>query len=124
MLRFAATCAAAFVLLLPAMPAQADMTLSQFRNYSSMPGGSSLVRSFLGGVRDGIMMHQTMLGEQQTLAPTICPDDEALEAGTLFEETLFNEIANPSSGEPWPEDIRMSRLAVHALQEAFPCESY
>ncbi len=124
MLRFAATCATALALLIPAVPAQADMTLNQFRNYSTMPGGTPLVRSYLGGLRDGIVEYQDALAEHQDVAPTFCPDGDELAQGTRFEEVLLGEIADPSSGEAWAGGIQMSRIAVHALQQAFPCESY
>lgn len=122
--RFAVACAATLAFLLPAIPAQADMTLGQFRNYVSMPGGDSLVRSYLGGLRDGLMMYQAVLKEQQGVAATFCPDGNELKQGTRFEDILFAEISEPSTGEPWPGDIQMARLATLALQAEFPCESY
>lgn len=105
-------------------PAQADMTLDQFRNYMAMPGGDSLLRSYLAGLRDGIVELQDVLEEDHDVDPTFCPAGDELHHGTRFEEVLFAEIAEPTSGEPWPEDIQMSRLVTEVLQVKFPCRTY
>lgn len=123
MLRFAAAMALTLPFLLAA-PAQADMTLKQFRNYSAMPGGGSLVRSYLAGLRDGIVMLQDVLETQGEAEPTFCPRGDELKQGTRFEDILMGAIRNPPREEPWPADIQMSRLATLALQAEFPCRTY
>lgn len=117
------TIAAALWALLAAPPARADMTLEQFRNYSAMPGGSTLVRSYLSGLRDGMIGLQANLAEQN-IEPTFCPDGNELRTGTTFEETVYRELDDPSSGEPWAADTQMSTVVAVALQQAYPCRTY
>ncbi len=107
-----------------ALPAQAKMTLEQYRNYSAMPGGGTLVRSYLSGLRDGIVMLQQLLEERHDVRPTFCPGETDLLKGTRFEDMLQRELANPTRGEPWPEDMQMGRLVTLALQDAYPCRTY
>lgn len=124
MLRVAAASIAIAIALALAPPASADMTLKQFRNYSAMPGGGSLVRSYLAGLRDGIVMLQDVLESQGEAEPTFCPRGDELKQGTRFEDVLLKTIRNPPDDEPWPADIQMSRLATLALQAEFPCRTY
>ena len=115
--------ALALATTLAATPARADMTLEQFRNYSAMPGGSTLVRSYLSGLRDGMIGLQANL-ERNKVPPTFCPDGDEIRTGTTFEETVFAEINDPSSGEPWAADTQLSTVVAVALQEAYPCRTY
>lgn len=115
--------AALAVATLAAPPAHADMTLEQFRNYSGMPGGGPLVRSYLSGLRDGMLGLQAKL-EDSDIPPSFCPDGDELRTGTTFEETVLNEIENPSHGQGWAADTQLSEVVVVALQEAYPCQTY
>jgi hypothetical protein len=105
-------------------PARADMTLEEFRNYSAMPGGGVLVRSYMSGLRDGMIALQANLSDNAVADPTFCPDPGTIETGTTFEETVFAEIQDPTGGEPWPADTQLSAIVAVALQQAYPCTTY
>lgn len=111
------------VMLASATPANAGMSLKQFRNYAAMPGGAPLIRSYLSGIRDGMIGLQTTLSEQG-LEPTFCPVDEDITTGTTFEETVMREINQPASGEAWPGDTQLATVVAAALQTSYPCETY
>ena len=116
--------ALAGVLTLTAVtPADAGMSLKQFRNYAAMPGGAPLIRSYLSGIRDGMIGLQTNLSEQGR-EPTFCPVEEDITTGTTFEETVMREINQPASGEPWPGDTQVATVVAAALQASYPCETY
>jgi len=115
--------AAVLAAVLSATPARADMTLQEFRNYSAMPGGGTLVRSYLSGLRDGMIGLQDNLAAND-VARTFCPDGDEISTGTTFEETVLREIEQPSSGEAWSADTQLSTVVAVALQEAFPCTTY
>lgn len=121
--RLMAAAVVAATAVLTVHPAEAKMTLKQFRDYSAMPGGGTLVRSYISGLRDGVVMLQREL-EERGVEPTFCPGDIDLMEGKRFENILLREIETPSRGEPWPEDIQMGRLVTLALQSAFPCRTY
>lgn len=104
-------------------PASAGMSLKQFRNYAAMPGGAPLIRSYLSGIRDGMIGLQTNLTEQG-LEPTFCPVEEDITTGTTFEETVMREINQPARGEPWPADTQLATVVAAALQTSYPCETY
>ncbi|MBK1668614.1 hypothetical protein CKO28_11290 [Rhodovibrio sodomensis] len=106
-----------------AAPAEAGMSLKQFRNYAAMPGGAPLIRSYLSGIRDGMIGLQTNLSEQG-LEPTFCPVEEDITTGTTFEETVMREINQPARGEPWPGDTQLATVVAAALQSSYPCETY
>ncbi len=114
---------AAVMTLAAATPVSAGMTLKQFRNYAAMPGGAPLIRSYLGGIRDGMIGLQTNLSEQGA-EPTFCPVEEDITTGTTFEETVMREINQPASGEPWPADTQLATVVATALQTSYPCETY
>lgn len=114
---------AGVVTLATATPASAGMSLKQFRNYAAMPGGAPLIRSYLSGIRDGMIGLQTNLTEQGQ-EPTFCPVEEDITTGTTFEETVMREINQPSSGEPWPADTQLATVVAAALQTSYPCETY
>ncbi|MBK1697964.1 hypothetical protein [Rhodovibrio salinarum] len=99
------------------------MSLKQFRNYAAMPGGAPLIRSYLSGLRDGMIGLQTNLSEQG-LEPTFCPLEEDITTGTTFEETVMREINQPADGQPWPGDTQLATVVAAALQNAYPCETY
>jgi hypothetical protein len=109
--------------LTPAVPAEAGMSLKEFRDYAAMPGGAPLIRSYLSGIRDGMIGLQTNLIEQG-LKPTFCPVEDDITTGTTFEETVLREINRPSSGEPWPADTELATVVAKALQTRYPCETY
>lgn len=109
--------------LTAATPAEAGMSLKQFRNYAAMPGGAPLIRSYLSGIRDGMIGLQTNLSEQGR-EPTFCPVEEDITTGTTFEETVMREINQPASGEPWPGDTQVATVVAAALQTSYPCETY
>ena len=109
--------------LTAAAPADAGMSLKQFRNYAAMPGGAPLIRSYLSGIRDGMIGLQTNLTEQG-LEPTFCPAEEDITTGTTFEETVMREINQPASGEPWAGDTQLATVVAAALQTSYPCETY
>jgi hypothetical protein len=115
--------AALAVPALTAGPARAGMTLEKFRQYAGMPGGAQLVRSYLSGIRDGMIGLQTNLVEQG-LEPTFCPVSEDITTGTTFEQTVMREINQPTRGEPWPGDTQLASVVAAALQNAYPCETY
>jgi hypothetical protein len=115
--------ALAGALTLTAAPADAGMSLKQFRNYAAMPGGAPLIRSYLSGIRDGMIGLQTNLTEQG-LEPTFCPVEEDITTGTTFEETVMREINQPASGEPWAGDTQLATVVAAALQTNYPCETY
>lgn len=119
-----AASALAATVLTAAPPANADMTLKQYRNYSAMPGGATLVRSYLSGLRDGMIGLQDNLDRNEIAPRTFCPEGRELRTGTTFEETVLQEIAEPSSGKPWPADTQLSEVVAVALQETFPCTTY
>jgi hypothetical protein len=121
MLRIACAAVAIFML---ALPVRAEMTLKQFRNYAAMPGGSSLLRSYMGGLRDGIVMLQDVLESQGKAEPTFCPEGDEIRKGSHFEDLVLREITNPSRDEPWPADIQMSRVVTLVLQAEYPCRTY
>jgi hypothetical protein len=104
--------------------ARADMTLEEFREYSAMPGGGVLVRSYMSGLRDGMIALQANLSDHEVADPTFCPDPGEIETGTTFEETVFAEIEEPTGGKPWPADTQLSEVVAVALQEAYPCRTY
>jgi len=110
-------------MLAAASPAEAGMSLKQFRNYAAMPGGAPLIRSYLSGLRDGMIGLQTNLTEQGG-EPTFCPVEEDITTGTTFEETVMREIEQPASGEPWPGDTQLATVVAVALQSNYPCETY
>ena len=114
---------AGVMVLAVAPPASAGMSLKQFRNYAAMPGGAPLIRSYLSGIRDGMIGLQTNLTEQGR-EPTFCPVEEDITTGTTFEETVMREINQPSSGEPWPADTQLATVVAEALQTSYPCETY
>ena len=114
---------AAVMTLAAATPASAGMSLKQFRNYAAMPGGAPLIRSYLSGIRDGMIGLQTNLTEQG-LEPTFCPVEEDITTGTTFEETVMREINQPARGEPWPADTQLATVVAAALQTSYPCETY
>lgn len=114
---------AAGLALVAAAPAHAGMSLKQFRNYAAMPGGAQLVRSYLSGLRDGMIGLQANLTEQG-LEPTFCPVEEDITTGTTFEETVMREINRPANGEPWPADTQLATVVAAALQTSYPCETY
>ena len=103
--------------------ADAGMSLKQFRNYAAMPGGAPLIRSYLSGIRDGMIGLQTNLSEQGR-EPTFCPVEEDITTGTTFEETVMREINQPASGEPWPGDTQVATVVAAGLQTSYPCETY
>lgn len=105
-------------------PAHAEMTLKQFRNYSAMPGGGPLVRSYLSGLRDGIVMLQNVLESRHDVDPTFCPKGDVIMKGTGFEELLHRELADPSHGDRWPGDMQMARIVTVVLQTEYPCRTY
>jgi hypothetical protein len=109
--------------LAAATPATAGMSLKQFRNYAAMPGGAPLIRSYLSGIRDGMIGLQTNLMEQG-LEPTFCPVEEDITTGTTFEETVMREINQPADGQPWPGDTQLATVVAAALQTSYPCETY
>ena len=109
--------------LTTAAPVEAGMSLKQFRNYAAMPGGAPLIRSYLSGIRDGMIGLQTNLTEQG-LEPTFCPVEEDITTGTTFEETVMREINQPARGEPWPGDTQLATVVAAALQTSYPCETY
>jgi hypothetical protein len=111
------------LMLTAAAPAEAGMSLKQFRNYAAMPGGAPLIRSYLSGIRDGMIGLQTNLTEQG-LEPTFCPVEEDITTGTTFEETVMREINQPARGEPWPGDTQLATVVAAALQTSYPCETY
>ena len=115
--------ALASALLVAAVPAEAGMSLKQFRNYAAMPGGAPLIRSYLSGIRDGMIGLQTNLMEQGE-QPSFCPDAEDITTGTTFEETVMREIEQPSSGEPWAGDTELATVVAAALQTSYPCDTY
>lgn len=119
-----APAAALSIALAAAAPAGAEMTLKQFRNYSAMPGGGPLLRSYLSGLRDGLVMLQDMLEARHGVEPTFCPQGDAITKGTGFEELLHRELADPSHGKPWPADMQMSRIVTRVLQAEFPCRTF
>lgn len=112
-----------FAASLAGTPAEAGMTLEEFRNYAGMQGGGPLIRSYLSGLRDGIIGLQKTLAASD-VAPTICPEGDELTRGNSFEQTVLNEINNPSSGERWAGDTQLSTVVAVALQQAYPCETF
>jgi hypothetical protein len=118
-----AFCFVAGLALAAITPAQAGMSLKEFRNYAAMPGGAPLIRSYLSGIRDGMIGLQTNLMEQG-LPPTFCPSQEDITTGTTFEKTVMQEINQPASGRPWPGDTELATVVATALQNSYPCETY
>jgi len=111
------------LLVAAAAPAEAGMSLKQFRNYAAMPGGAPLIRSYLSGIRDGMIGLQTNLMEQGR-QPSFCPDTEDITTGTTFEETVMREIEQPSSGEAWSGETELATVVAAALQTSYPCDTY
>jgi len=104
-----------------AAQAQDTLTLGVYKQYSK--SGGDVMRNYLSGLRDGIVIYDTYAGKYLHAQKHICSDGQGLDADK-FKAVLDAQIEEGGAdGKAWPDDIPLQAVAIFALLKVYPCAS-